>query len=365
MAEPRSANLSSVWKGHIDSVNCVDVNHCGTVATCGDDGVFVWNDRGVRLQTFRHHPEPFSAVCFSPHDPNSLLSSCNKTVSLHDIRETSGCVAEWSENEDEINDVTVSNSGQFAASCDDSGEIKIYDLRQRRLYRTLRRSHTNICSSAQFHPQRNTQLVSGGLDAYLVLWDFSRARALDRVLLMDSSSRGQFVNPPLVHSVSFNQSGDAVAAALGNGCVGLYHLQGKQRLRHLCDLKAHTLSASQIVSVPFWEREHVFASGGNDGKILIWDVTGVILMAEQSVSLPTLKQPGRRKGKKGAKKPKQEKDGSENAKDDDCEDEVDSHIVQSIDHGSKINWLATGTVSSANVLLVADQTSDISLYRFS
>ena len=368
MGEFPRASLSSSWQGHVDSVNCIDINLCGNVASCGDDGVIVWNNSGISVQTFRQHSEPFSAVSFSPQEPNSLMSSQNKTLFLYDIRKGDGCVAEWTENEDEINDITVSNSGQFAASCDDSGEIKIYDLRQRRLYRTLRRSHTNICSSAQFHPQRESQLVSGGLDAYLILWDFSRAKALDRILLMEASSGGQLVNPPLVHSVSFSQSGNAIAAALGNGSIGLFYMQGKQSLQHLCDLKAHTVSASQVVSLPLLERGNLFASGGNDGKILTWDITGIVLMAEQNISLTPRKLSGKRKGKKGGKKTTKERAVNEStcaSGDDGIEEpEVDSHLVQSINHGSKINWLAAGILSDTNVLLVADQTADISVYKF-
>ncbi|XP_062521575.1 WD repeat-containing protein 53-like [Corticium candelabrum] len=352
MAHGGLANLSSVWKSHVDSVNSIGVSSCGVVASCGDDGVFVWSDCGIHQQTFRHQPEPYTAVCFSQSDPNLLLK--------------------WSENEDEINDVAVSPSGQHVASCDDSGEIKIYDIRQKRLYRTLHRCHTNICSSASFHPQRDHHVVSGGLDSCLVVWDVPRAKALDRLTLMNSSNKGQFVNPPLVHSVAFNQSGDTIASALGNGVVTLHYWQGKQGLSHLYDLAAHTHSVSQVVSLPFTERGHLYVSGGNDGKICIWDVTGIILLARQStrnyLTLRTspAKQAGKKKKKKKVKEqdqPKTNGKGIAVADGSDCEGTAD-YLVQTIDHGSKINWLASGTVAGANVLLVADQTADISVYQF-
>jgi WD40 repeat protein len=360
------ASLSSSLQGHVDSVNCIDINRLDKAASCGDDGTIVWNSSGISVQTFRKNSEPFNAVRFCPQEPNSLLSAQNKTLFLYDIRKGDSCVTEWTDNEDEINDISVSNSGQFAACCDDSGEIKIYDLRQRRLYRTLRRSHTNICSSAQFHPQQESKLVSGGLDTYLILWDFSRAKALDRVPLMEAYKDRQFLNPPLVHSVSFSHSGNVVAAALGDGSIGLFCIQGKQCLQHMCDLKAHAMSASQVVALPLLEQGNLFASGGNDGKILTWDVTGIALMAEQNIGL-TKKKSRKKKGKKGIKKTQEQsmkesicasgEGGSENP-------EVDSHLVQSISHGSKINWLAAGSWSDTNVLLVADQTANISVYTF-
>jgi hypothetical protein len=45
-------------------------------------------------------------------------------------------------------------------------------------YKTLRRGHSNICSSVAFRPHRPWEVLSGGLDAAVVRWDFSRLRPL-------------------------------------------------------------------------------------------------------------------------------------------------------------------------------------------
>jgi WD40 repeat protein len=84
----------------------------------------------------------------------------------------------YSFNSEEINQVAVNHKGTFLAAADDSGEIKVINLQNHKLFKTLQGVHSNICSSAVFHPRRPWEVVSGGLDSKIVKWDFSRGRPL-------------------------------------------------------------------------------------------------------------------------------------------------------------------------------------------
>jgi hypothetical protein len=53
---------------------------------------------------------------------------------------------------------------------------QIMDVRTRKLYKTLKGVHTNICTSVLFQAHRPWELVSGGLDAQMVRWDFGSGR---------------------------------------------------------------------------------------------------------------------------------------------------------------------------------------------
>jgi WD40 repeat protein len=64
-------------------------------------------------------------------------------------------------NTDEINQIRVNEKGAFVAACDDSGEIKVMDVRKgHALFKTLR-GHDNICASIVFRPRTSWDLLSG------------------------------------------------------------------------------------------------------------------------------------------------------------------------------------------------------------
>ncbi|PRQ29216.1 putative transcription factor WD40-like family [Rosa chinensis] len=112
-------------------------------------------------------------------------------------------------NKEKINQIACSSKASFLAAADDGGDIKIVDIRRERIYRTLRADacHTSryfqmackprifhpiafclswnslhcihldrISSSMQFLPLRPSEVITGGLDPKLVMWDFSKGR---------------------------------------------------------------------------------------------------------------------------------------------------------------------------------------------
>nr|GMD93149.1 WD repeat-containing protein 53 [Ipomoea batatas] len=47
-------------------------------------------------------------------------------------------------NKDEINQIVCTPNSSFLAAADDSGDVKVIDIRQQCLYRTLRAGHTSV-----------------------------------------------------------------------------------------------------------------------------------------------------------------------------------------------------------------------------
>lgn len=83
-------------------------------------------------------------------------------------------------NAEEVNCIAVSANGRIVAAADDSGEIAVIDIAAKSLIRTLKGGHTNIASGVLFPKDREWQVLSGGLDSQLMLWDFSSGRPLKR-----------------------------------------------------------------------------------------------------------------------------------------------------------------------------------------
>ena len=107
-----------------------------------------------------------TSVVFSPRHPARLYTSHGETVSLLDARSLKEPVEGFHVNEEEINCLSVNETDSFLAAADDSGAIKVMDLENKKVSRSLR--HLNICSSVAFRPQRPQSLVSCGLDMQVI-----------------------------------------------------------------------------------------------------------------------------------------------------------------------------------------------------
>eukprot|EP00058_Branchiostoma_floridae_P004574 XP_002590062.1 hypothetical protein BRAFLDRAFT_59244 [Branchiostoma floridae] len=324
--------------GHQDSVLCLACSTDGVLASGGESGeLCLWSvEKPSLLHQVSGLPDAdVTSVCFSVKHPTLL---CAASVHLYDSRDMAKPVHQFNFNSEEINEVTFNEKENFLAACDDSGEIKIIDFEGRKLFKTLR-GHENICSSAKFCPKKTWGMVSGGLDQNVILWDFSRGKKLKISNVQDFASEDASVsaymcNPPLVHSVDV--SGQTFACGLGNSVIQMFKLEGKKSFRHTGTLEGHSQGVSQV-HFPQYQVDDKLVSAGNDGKIIVWDLAS----NQQSHAAGSSKEAVKDKGAAGTLK---------------------SQVAQSIDHGSKINWLTSGCVKGKKLLFVADVSPVVTSY---
>ncbi|XP_069720949.1 WD repeat-containing protein 53 isoform X2 [Phaenicophaeus curvirostris] len=228
------------------------------------------------------------------------------------------------------------------------------DLENKKVSRSLR--HSNICSSVVFRPQRPQSLVSCGLDMQVMLWNLQKARPLwstnlqQREMEADSpQSAGQFLNPPLAHSLSVASCGNVFACGAQDGKVRIFRVTGAKFEREL-EFQGHSLGVSQVLFLPgvYW-----LLTGGNDGKVLLWDVGSDI--GKQ------LKSPAKSLQRRKAQAPAStRKDGKLNKVASNEPVKVLPKLT--IQHGEKVNWLSCTEIKGSRRVLVADQSSSVSVY---
>ena len=213
----------SIWTGgHTESVLSLDVNKDGVLASGGEDGLRIWTTDG-KPQTLVTQPSGESSevtsVCFCCRNPERLYASVGSKLCLYDLRNLEAPVFEFECSEDEINQVAVHDKGKFVGVCDDSGDVKIFDVQAKKLFKILSRKHENICSTVQFRPNRPWEVVTGGMDYRLIYWEFSSGRSLLEANLQELVAGDEvgsyFVNPPFVHSIHVSADGRNFAAGLG------------------------------------------------------------------------------------------------------------------------------------------------------
>ncbi|BDA43459.1 WD repeat-containing protein 53 [Coccomyxa sp. Obi] len=321
-----STQAPDLLRGHTASVLCCTVHHSHAILASGSE------DGDVAIHDFRSHelaqrinlgesgPVEVPSAIFGVED-QQVFACAEACVFQIDMRQ--GAVLQrYTVNNDEINSLALSPNGTYLAAADDTGAIKIINVRTHQLHKTLTGCHSNICAAVSFRPHHPWELLSGGLDAQVVRWNFATGRPVRRwqmgVELVQSDSTQAF-NPPLAHNIDVasppwapRQFGRLVAVARGDGHVALYDadhvdpgpkkgkkVKGKKgsggasgcqdsataedtgRLREgqICCLTqqdgGHSASVGTVAFHQASNGRHV-VSGGNDAALLIWDWTSCV-----------------------------------------------------------------------------------------
>ncbi|NWX32288.1 WDR53 protein, partial [Notiomystis cincta] len=345
------------WNGgHSSSVLCLHVSAEGLVASGAERGeLALWDGAGSPLAQLRlPQAQDVTSVVFSARRPSTLYTAHGETISVLDVRSLQEPLERLQVNEEEINCLSLNDPDTFLAAADDSGAIKVVDLESKKVSRSLR--HSNICSSVVFRPQRPQSLLSCGLDMQVMLWNLQKARPLWTMNLQEcdleeesQQSAGQFFNPPLAHSLSVASCGNVFGCGAQDGKVRIFRVTS---VRFECELEfqGHSLGVSQVhfMPEPYW-----LLSGGNDGKVLLWDISSNMGKQQKSPA----KSLHRRKAQAAASSRKEGKLNKVASKEH-------SGIVPklTIEHGEKVNWLLCAEIKGSRRVLVADQTSSVSAY---
>ncbi|XP_076435582.1 WD repeat-containing protein 53-like [Babylonia areolata] len=332
--------------GHSSPVLCVDVSPLsGMVASGSENGdLCLWSSTGELLHKFSRPDTDCTSVLFSREKSNTLYAAFGAEVLIIDTSQPDSVLFVFQSNQDEVNQVALDDKEQFLAACDDSGEIKVFGLGDRKVFKTLRFKHTNICSTVLFRSKRPWEVLSGGLDCRLVHWDFSRPKCLNQFNMQElhsttSDVSAYMINPPFIHHLARSKDGSLTACALENGLVAVMDSTSKHLQEKFC-LHAHQQGVAQV----HFTSDTMLVSGGNDARIMVWDLS----KAEQHDM----------QGEVVA-------NGDSSPEDRRNESITEVCRVKTIAHPLKVNWLAPFLREEQWFVVVADQTSDLTVYPLS
>ncbi|KAM3284894.1 WD repeat-containing protein 53 isoform X1 [Capsicum chacoense] len=372
MEEPRKL------KGHKGSTTCciASLNRPGLIATAAEDGCVCWFDLRCKDRIFTMdvgNGNPVSSICFMPGNEDVFYVSLGSEVKCFDVNMVTApkLLHSYNYNKDEINQIACSSKSSFLAAADDSGDVKIIDIRQNRMYKTLRDGHTSICSSVQFIPWRPWEVITGGLDSKLVLWDFSkgRQRKIWDFGTLDTGNKGntgQCLNPAFVHALTVpdvavvDKFVKICAVARGDGVVSVMNVEseldtvksksstkpkkgskpapkvgsssadpesgnqngGDLHLDH--SMGGHSAAVSCVTFSTFGDKGKFIISGGNDKQVKVWDWCKFFMAGETSSG--------------------------------------NDFLHSSLSLSRKVNWLCTTPTDSEN-LVVCDTSKVVKVYN--
>lgn len=216
----------------------------------------------------------------------------------------------------------------------------------------------------------------------VMLWGLQKMRPLWTLNLQNVTEEeddhqqrpGQLFNPPLVHCVSVASCGNVVACAAGDGRVHLMRIGSGSKLEQQGAVKAHSQGASQAHFVSFLSHPHWLVSGGNDGQVALWDLSKHPLVTPEAKAQTKLTAAPRRKRKSKAKRkdPGHHDATKVDTEKEEAEEEVAAGAEEvteekagpklSISHGDKVNWLCPAVLRGEASVVVADQSSCLTVY---
>ncbi|XP_056653157.1 WD repeat-containing protein 53 isoform X2 [Monodelphis domestica] len=194
-----------------------------------------------------------------------------------------------------------------------------------------------------------------------MLWNLQKARPLWMTNLQENETEemgeqatSQLFNPALAHCLSVATCGNVFSCGAEDGKVRIFRVLGVKCEQEL-GFKGHTLGVSQVHFLP---DSYLLLTGGNDGKVMLWDVSNQVGKKQKS----PVKFTHRKKTKTSAYAKQKGNDNALETDEATCTELLPKLIVE---HGEKVNWISYTKIKGSRNILVADQSSCISVYPLS
>ena len=183
-------NKTKIEDLHNDSINFIELKDDGLIFSCSDEELVFYNMHSSAKQVLHQidpkKEEEFSYLKYISTGNNEYLFTSNGPIlNLFDINSLKK-IDKFKFFKETINCIEINKTQNLIACCDDSGEIKLLDLRctsdsnnNKKISisspnLTLKKSlkqHTNICFTLKYNPLNEFELFSGSYDCTIIKWD--------------------------------------------------------------------------------------------------------------------------------------------------------------------------------------------------
>lgn len=221
--------------------------------------------RNPNLQTYLYgHQDTVSTIAYSPNGKIVASGSYDRTVILWDVSRPSHAVqlSVLAGHTDHINSIAFSPDGSTLASGSDDHRIILWDVSNPKKPQKLSAFYEETPVLAiDFHPSGHI-LASGISGGSVNLWNVGKPHKPSII-----SSPGPISGD--AESVAFSRDGNKLAVGQGSGLIGIWEIHNPSIPAEAFSFRAYDVP---IYSVAFNKDGGLLASG-SEGQVAIWDVS--------------------------------------------------------------------------------------------
>lgn len=256
------ANTVATLAAHDDSINSIAFSPDGQLLASGSEDftVKVWSVPTKQIVATLEHvvdgfAEAVTGVSFSPD--GEQLATAGANVKLWDV--STFTEEKTLETTDWLRTTTFSPDGQRLVTGDESGAVKIWSIQSGQSIDTLE-VDANSVYSVQFSADNRTLAIAG--DDGLKLWALPNWQSSPDSYFIGTLSESY--EEEEIGAIAFTPDGRTLASADGERI----DLWGKDSGVHIAELE----NSTWVNAIAFSPDGASLASGGEDGKLRIWDL---------------------------------------------------------------------------------------------
>ncbi|KAF2753583.1 WD40 repeat-like protein [Pseudovirgaria hyperparasitica] len=263
-----------ILRGHKKGVAQVKYSPDGRwIASCSADAsIKIWDSTtGSLLQTLEGHFAGISCIAWGPDSKTIASGSDDKSIRLWDVETGKPHKTAFTGHHSYVYSLSFSPKGNMLVSGSYDEAVFLWDLRTAKPMRSLP-AHSDPVGAVDF-VRDGTLITSCSSDGLIRVWDTATGQCLRTLVHED--------NAP-VTSVKFSPNGKYLLAWTLDSCMRLWnYVEGKGRCvktyqGHL-NRKYALSGCFGVYGTKPYESAFV-ASGSEDGRILLWDVSSKILL---------------------------------------------------------------------------------------
>jgi WD40 repeat protein len=225
-----------------------------------DGGLHFFNlETREELKYYTQHTEGIFSIHFNPHNNHIYVGDAMGNLSVWD-KDGLELLIYLPLDCGKIRSIDSSSSGaEFALACQD-GTIRVFETEFFNEIKTFQ-AHQNGATSVLFHPKNPDQIISGGKDALLKLWDWKKEQELTSVIAHTFA----------IYDIISIQGGQEIVTASRDKNIKVWKANDLDFIKRL-DLKegGHRHSVNALAKID----ESTFVSCSDDKKLIVWEREG-------------------------------------------------------------------------------------------
>jgi len=276
--EQTSINLCGTLEGHSDWVTCIACpqvpNSNMVVSASRDRSVLIWElkktmeNYGVPKKRLQGHSHFIQDMALSSDGQYAITASWDKTLRLWDLNRGVSTTTFIGHNKD-VMSVSLSPDNRQIVSGSRDKSIKVWNIKGECKLTMTEHGHSEWVSCTRFSPNpTNSLMVSVGWDKQVKVWDMTKGK-----LAVNHQGHGGYINTTMV-----SPDGSLCATGGKDGKIMLWDLNDKQFL--------YSLEASDEIHALVFSPSRYWLTAATTSGIKIWDLETKALVDELCPEFP-------------------------------------------------------------------------------